>query len=321
MDRTDGEWLLTPAYNDQERIRNVFSTVLWNRSCAGNNQFGIQNGLEYRFLELFMNGKYWGLYALGYPLDTKQMQPHKESDSVKALYLFKKVFWMEKYSDLPEDLQMRDFETKGAGTLAEEERARLLLHEYDQWLQNGAPGEASVPSSIRPDMINAIDTWLFVNLVQGADTVNQEGEYVNMFITMLRTNKDTIVIYTPWDLDLTWGNERGQEMQNATSAYGISPDDNSYVMLRNPAHFLFQEDSSLIRERYWQLRNGAWSDETINQLINEYENLIFDSGAYRRDIRKWPKSSQTDPELELSVFRAYVHDRLEHMDAFIGQTN
>ena len=318
MDRSDGEWLLSAGYNDQERIRNVFSTVLWNRSCAGNNQFGIRNGLEYRFIELFMNGKYWGLYALGYPLDTQQMQPHRNADSIEALYLFKKTFWSEIYSDLPENLPMRDFEAKGVETTAEEEQARLLLREYDQWLRDGAPGEASEPSSIRPDMDNAVDTWLFVNLVQGADTVNRAGEYVNMFITMLRTDQGTAVVYTPWDLDLTWGNALAQDKQNATFAYGISPGDNSFDMLRNPAHFLFRDDPAVIRERYRQLRNGSWSDGAIDRLIADYEKQIFDSGAYRRDIAKWPGSSQTDPETGLAVFRSYVHDRLKYLDQFIG---
>ena len=89
--RTDGEWLLYSAYNDQERIRNVFSSNLWFTGNAGANRFGIKNGMEYRYLELFLNGEYWGLYALGYPLDSKQMQPETDSRAVKNIYMFKKI--------------------------------------------------------------------------------------------------------------------------------------------------------------------------------------------------------------------------------------
>ena len=319
MDRQDGEWLLYAGYNDQERIRNVFSCALWNRSCAGNNEFNIQNGLEYRFLELFMNGKYWGLYALGYPLDYKQMTPRRNTESVESVYIYKKAFWKEKYSDLPSELLMRDFEIRGKDAAAEETLARSLLAEYDQWIRDGANGDASSPSGIHGDMPNAIDTWLFVLLVQGMDTVQSSGDYVNMFLTLVNTDKDKKMIYTPWDLDLTWGNERKAKTHNNTVPYDIEADDNTYNMLRNPAYFLLQRDPAPIIDRYRELRNSGWSDRQLDNLISEYEEKIFNSGAYLRDIGKWPDSTQGDPEQKLSVFRTYVHDRMEAMDRFINE--
>ncbi|MBR0303892.1 MAG: CotH kinase family protein, partial [Clostridia bacterium] len=56
--RPDGDWILYAAYNDQERIRNVLATNLWYDSCAKNNSLGITNGVEYRFVELLVNGEY-----------------------------------------------------------------------------------------------------------------------------------------------------------------------------------------------------------------------------------------------------------------------
>ena len=71
--RQDDDWLLYAAYNDQEKVRNVFSSNLWEYTCAADNAQGIDFGMEYKYLELFMNGRYWGLYALGYPIDEKQI--------------------------------------------------------------------------------------------------------------------------------------------------------------------------------------------------------------------------------------------------------
>ena len=71
--RQDDDWILYAAYNDPEKIRNVFSSVLWKNTCAMDNAFGIDNGMEYRYVELFLNGEYWGLYALGYPIDDLQL--------------------------------------------------------------------------------------------------------------------------------------------------------------------------------------------------------------------------------------------------------
>ena len=65
------------------------------------------------------------------------------------------------------------------------------------------------------------------------------------------------------------------------------------------------------------MRNSHWSDERLDKQISDYEEKIFNSGAYLRDIGKWPNSTQEDPKQKLSVFRAYVHDRMEAMDRFI----
>lgn len=318
MDRQDGEWLLYAGYNDQERVRNVFSSALWNRSCAGENEFGIRNGMEYRFLELFMNGKYWGLYALGYPLDYKQMSPLRNTETVQAVYVYKKAFWKEAWSDLPEELQMRDFQIRGRDALADETRARALLAEYDQWVRDGAPGAASEPSGIRADMGNAADIWLYVALVQGMDTVEDSGDFVNMFQTLVDAGEDKVMLYTPWDLDLTWGNLRRPKVRNTTVPYGITVDDNSYIMLRNPANFLLPKNAGTLITRYQALRQDGWSEILLDQMIDEYEKAIYDSGAYLRDIEKWPDSSYQDPSLKLTDFRTYVHDRLQAMDEFVS---
>ena len=72
--RTDGDWMLYAGYNDQEKIRNVFSANLWYESCADNNIFGVKNGMEYRYVETFFNDHYMGLYAIGFPVD--ELHPH-----------------------------------------------------------------------------------------------------------------------------------------------------------------------------------------------------------------------------------------------------
>ena len=318
MPRLDGEWLLYAGYNDQERIRNVFSSALWNQSCAGDNEFAIQNGMEYRFLELFMNGKYWGLYALGYPLDYKQMTPLRNTETVQAVYVYKKSFWNEAWSNLPETLQMRDFETRGKDALADESRARALLAEYDRWVREGAPGTVSAPSGIRMDIKNAIDIWLYVALVQGMDTVEKSGDFVNMFLTLVDAGDDLVIIYTPWDLDLTWGNLRQAKVLNTTIPYGINVNDNSFIMQRNPANFMLSEGIEMFTARYHALRQNGWSETHIDRMLDAYEKDIFDSGAYLRDVEKWPDSSIQEPALKLTLFRNYVHQRLIAMDDFIS---
>ncbi len=319
--RTDGEWLLYSAYNDQERIRNVFSSNLWFTGNAGANRFGIKNGMEYRYLELFLNGEYRGLYALGYPLDSKQMLPETDSRAVKNIYIFKKIYWEPEDTPFDETIPVRDFETRGKDTLAYEAEARALLAAYDRWIRDGAPESERDQLPVEAELSNAIDVWLFVNLIQGMDMVKPSGGFFNMFVTIAETDNGSVLLYTPWDLDMTWGNYWIEEEANFTVPYMLSPEDNSFIMLRNPANFLLPGRAEEIKSRYAELRRTVWSDESIEAMLAGYQARIFDSGAYRRDIERWPDSTSEDPDLKLSLFSEYVRSRLRALDDFVDQLN
>lgn len=71
--REDDDWIIYADYNDQERVRNVFSQNLWWDTMRKDNSRGVEAGLKYEFLELFVNGEYYGLCALGFPIDEKQL--------------------------------------------------------------------------------------------------------------------------------------------------------------------------------------------------------------------------------------------------------
>ena len=77
------------------------------------------------------------------------------------------------------------------------------------------------------------------------------------------------------------------------------------------------EISPYIEKRYDELRNEMWSDESLNKMIDEYEKMVFNSGAYLRDIDRWPESVQQENDLRLSLFREYVLSRADWMDKYI----
>ena len=53
-------------------------------------------------------------------------------------------------------------------------------------------------------------------------------------------------------------------------------------------------------------------------MIDGYERDIYGSGAYVRDMERWPDGNYQDPEAGLSIFREYVHARLRSMDSYIS---
>ena len=55
-------------------------------------------------------------------------------------------------------------------------------------------------------------------------------------------------------------------------------------------------------------------------MLNDYEARIFDSGAYLREMARWPDGTYEDPALKLSAFKEYVFKRIAVCDKTYGFT-
>lgn len=302
--RQDNDWILYGAYNDQEKIRNVFSSNLWQYSCAKDNAYGVNTGAEYKYLELFINGEYRGLYALGYSIDKKQLQLDVESGR-EALY--KVADWVDSSTVYYGDLE--GYEVKG---MEEGEENWSLLSDYYSRLYLDPEDNKGLYQGI--DVDNAIDIYLFFNLIQGIDNVSGKFTY-NMFVAIKGNEQGGITaLYCPWDMDRSWGND--QEL------YDMAPDRNCIMESGYLNQLMLNEDDTVwekIFDKYWELRTSLWSEDSLNAMIDEYEADIFDSGAFLRDMERWPEGTYAEADDKLSAFRIYVMERLQEADAYYGR--
>ena len=313
--RQDDDWLLYGAYNDQEKVRNVFTSNLWMYTCAADNAQKIDFGMEYKYLELFVNEEYWGLYALGYPIDEKQVCIGTDSSDV-ALY---KHGLLEKQGG--ENLQFTK-EGEIFGNLAEAAdenlRRQSFLQNYYYDLYMNADNNERLRAGI--DLDNAIDFYLFINLIQGADNIDMVK---NFYILLQNEKEGAKALYAPWDLDLTWGNQYiGVLSSNYTAPYANPTDFNCIIESGYISQLIINGDASIwdmIFEKYCTLRESKWSENNINKLLDEYEADIFDSGAYLRDMERWPEGTYGNAEEQLNTFRTYVMNRLQETDLYYSR--
>lgn len=316
--RQDDDWILYSGYNDQEKIRNVFSSKLWYDSCASNNNFGIKNGTEYKYVELFFNNEYWGLYALGMPIDEKTIDLQKDVNQNYDEYLFKKVTWERSEINIL---------SNPSNTLAgynlvnsDDNKAWDLLTNYYKTLITTQDNESLYHIN---DINNAIDAYLFLNFVQGTDNTRDDS-IRNCFISFKKYNNQYIALYTPWDLDITFGNLWYLYNKNLTTEYGNSVDSNTIIQL-NTVYYLIQLNdlniTTLLKERYNELRNTYWNNEYIYDILDNYESNIYYSGAFLRDMERWPDGNYNKPEDKLTNFKNYISERLKYMDIYIDNLN
>lgn len=309
--RKDGDYILYSMYNDREMIREVFTTNLWKESCALNNSFNIENGGEYKYAELILNGKYNGLYALGYRANSKNYAlkdndviykcKHASTDLLSYVFDGNKPF--------------NDYEIKNKGKKVKEVWAPL--NQYFSGVLYSNPSNFGYLYDI-VDIDNNIDIYLFVNLIQGFDHYKNEKEYTSLhnfnIIAKYEKQNGYRMLFYPYDFDITWGKDNNNFELLSTDV----------IMDLTPTHRLIYFDNSfkqIVKKRYRELRDTEWSNDYINTILNEYENEIFNSGAYIRDKESWPSGANhsylENSNDKLSYFKEYVLRRFEHMDSYI----
>ena len=308
--RNDDDYILYAAYNDQEKIRNVFSSKLWYEGCSKDNNYNTDNGMEYKYIELFINGEYNGLYALGYPIDEKSVLLDNNE------YMFKKYGWDEsEYAILEGNNDMAGYELISKSSAIAYD---YLINYYKKILGSNNSNYKDIYNYI--DINNSIDIFLFYNLVQGIDNASDKT-IKNTYITIKGDGK---VLYTPWDLDFTYGNVYTSENNVYTSNYYKNITDN-VIFKASPAYKLIEAGDKdfikMIYQKYIELRNNAWSDINIMKIIDKYEKDIYNSGAYIRDMERWPTGNYENPSLKLSKFKSYVIERLEYLDEYMEKYN
>ncbi|MBQ0036976.1 MAG: CotH kinase family protein [Firmicutes bacterium] len=309
------EYILYPGYNDPERIRNVFSTNLWYESCADDNMFNIKVGQYYKYFELFLNGKYWGLYAITYPMDETVFELDLDPDSPKYPYenFYKKSDFTIRETEV--DWLVDNNYGYTLKTNQHNANAWYPLKDFYYTLTKSRNADEIIN---RIDIDNSIDIFMFYNLIQGVDNVSIMGNddlYLhNIYLISKKYDSGIKILYAPWDMDRTWGN--GKDGENY-----IFPADFNSIMYINPLFFLLNlgknDVKQLIENKYSNLRQNEWSNQNIMNILNECEKDIFCSGAYLRDVQKWPDSAQCKDGL--TVFKDYVISRLGYMDKYIEE--
>ena len=306
--RADDDWILNSLYGDFEKVRNILSAQLWKDCCTEHNVDHIPNSFEYRFVELFIDNSYNDLYILGYKPDKKVV------DLQDNEVILKNRDWTNA-EVLHTDPNFERYYSVESDTDDELAAQTELMHFLDILAQGNT-------DEIRAnfDIINAIDVELHAMLTAETDYV-KAGKTKNLYVTIKQRPERRYVLYTPWDFDLSFGNTWQDGLKNNTStlSYGATPDTvpESAAM---PAPILLANGDTTIRQelkdRYAELRNGAWSDQNIVGLINNYEAQIFASGAYYRDCERWPLGNFIEGATNLSKFRDFVEARLKFLDDY-----
>lgn len=291
-------FILDGIYKDTSKIRNVLSTELWN---SVSRDF-LEVIVNYKFVELFINNEYKGLYVLTDPINRKKLNLKKSEDDDTSIVI-KDSSWdsINSYDDL--DIKSMEY--------AGNEIKYPNTNEYNDkiWPKVLSKLSTYYDGDTKYDVVkevfnmnNYIDIVIFNAFINNVDNHLAKNNY----FYMESINDDEIFIQ-PWDMEFSFG-----------LIYDSKPDLFSkkklddYDEVKTPFKFDL-ELNKLIIKRYWVLRKTVLTKEYFDKLLDEYLNEL-NKGAAKRDSNLW---YEYDIKEEIKEIRNWIYKRLDFFDEYI----
>ncbi len=327
--RKDNNYLLDAGQVDLGRIRNHVAYEIWrdlgNSPYYADIENDAKNYINSEFVEVFINDEYFGLYSLTEAIDRKQMKLKKYDENTKDIHglLYKAVTW--EYTMMYGSFEKPDNNSDiwGGFELKYPEIDEVCPTNWDLLYNALVFVDESSISDFR-DNVNKyfdvpllIDFFLFHNVLNANDHGGK-----NVFWACYDVQQNSMLTPAIWDYDTTLG----QTFNNAdvhSSEYG--PETGDFLTYAAPQviYRLIDENVddfvSKMLNRYWQLRQTVFSEESLASRYNDYFDMLRASGTLARETTRWSGDTDIngltlDFDFEQSYIDDYIHRRLIYLD-------
>ena len=301
--RNDDDWNLQALYNEPLRIRSKTSNELWKTIHTlyyQEQESEAVNGIGMKYVELFINGEYNGIYALSERVDRKQLQLKKYDNKIRG-ELYKGVSWgAPTFRSLP-DFNNNDNYWDGFEYIYPEELTEWInLYGFVDFVVNATNHYFFPTYPTLFEINNAVDYFIFLNLLRATDNTGK-----NIYIA--RHDQGEPYFYIPWDLDGVFGTMWRGDKANKT-------DD----ILSNGLYDRLISDCSengfhsKLANRWNSLRKDQLTHQSIIDLFKKNFHYLAENGIYEREEKAW-EEYKTDEE-HLAYLSEWLTARLSFLD-------
>lgn len=342
--RNDNSWILDAMYIDPARMRNRVSTDLWN-DFATKPYWSVlepkmRNGTRGRFVEVFMNDAYHGLYCMTEKIDRGQLNLKKlkvVTDTITNVTtytqrggLYKGVSWSSAVMmGYPYGSTTYPSYNNNSFSWSAYECKYPELDEGEPIIWNNLYNALKIPNTYYSsdaifrntvedafDLPVYLDYYLFIELLLATDNHGK-----NTYSAIYDQSVSSKVSITPWDLDGTWG-IRWDGSKNITLPkqdfdnfviYNEHGQINLYLRLENLDYNGWK--SSQLKDRYLELRRTSFNRDSLISRFQTYADQFTISGADAREISKWGGYGLVkDISAEMTYLSNWITQRLEYLD-------
>ena len=300
--RSDDDWILNPMYSDTSKIREKLGYELW---AMMNSSGTTAQSSRLEYAEVYLNGRYWGLYGVQERIDRKQVDADKRSG---VLY---KVF----ANDRPTPAELLACESDALCRGIELEFAGgSILRPWDPASAYMAllSGENSAVRAAL-DMENLVDYGLWAMLAQAHDC-----HFKNQFLHCVYNGGGHTIYKIPWDLNNTFGDvwENDAEATNYTefriASLVMDGAFEVYMDSGDPAFI------ALVQRRWQQLRDGGIDAERLIARAKQIHAEIYP--AIQRDTLRWPECGMGEGNAaNILDIEDYLRRNIARIDEYIQQ--
>ena len=308
--RSDDDWNLEAMWAQPLRLRDKVANQLWmemHQLYYQELEPDARSGVRMEYADVFVNGSYVGIYALSERMDRKQLELKKFNGENRGLLYKGNGSGAPTFESLPaydNTLGTWDNYEWVYPNEAEASYDWSHLYSFTNFVMNASDNVFYAQYSAQFDKGNAIDYYLFINVLQAMDNMGR-----NLFLA--RYKKTGPYFYLPWDLDAVWGLDTDGKPTN--NANGLMSNGFYDRLIHDCTNNGFVASA---QTRYNALRNTVLTKEHIMQLVQNQYNALLENGAYDREQEAWPDF--TLDESQLTYMSNWLEARFNYLDAEIN---
>ena len=336
--REDSKYILDAMAIDRICMRNRVCMDVWNdySKLPYETKYNQRSGTEGRFVEVYINDEYKGIYCMSDEINRKLLNLEKYKKGIKGIL----------YKSGTEDISNQNSRNFTDDYLA----ATITWHNAwelkypDDYVDDHADYTAWVPLIDFYDnltsyskqkkyfyMANLVDYQLQVMAMSLQDNFGDK----NHFLSIRDASQDIDdsdaskanmrkFIVSPWDLDTSLGGAFDGSYYNGTYS-NWTVKDVAKKGFRPFDQFQGQSEyKAALKARWIELRTKTYAVDSINKRLDTYRDLFINSGAWKRMTDHWNSVSSSKPkyvndlDTELSYIKDWYKARFAEMDSYFG---
>ena len=341
--RSCSSWILDAMAIDRICMRNRVAFDIWNEfsRLPYDTEFDGRNGTEGRFLEVYINDKYYGIYCMSDRinrklLNLKKVQENEEDGSV----LVRGVLYKSGTNSISNQNEP-GFNADSTACVVSWHNAWELSYPEDYGgMTAWQPLLDAFAAGMTADYVkkycyleNLADYQIHVMALSIGDNWGNK----NHFLSIRNINKNIDdpdptqawrrrFVITPWDLDTSLGGGYDGRFYDGNYAVWPVADIGKNALYPISAIIGDAEYQEILKRRWMEGRKGAFSPASVKSKLEGYRDLFLKSGAWQRMVEHFDAQSSkpkyvSDLTHEIECIEAWYVDRLYEMDAYFGFTD
>jgi hypothetical protein len=337
--RSDGDWNLQAMWHESLKLRSKVSADIWRQIHTlyySAEEPEARGGFEMKYVEVFINNNYRGVYLISERYDRKQLKLKKLKEEKGNITIRGEL--IKTATDPSENGAMRFFTVFANTNSKETTEIDKFEYEYPDmddesipneykgkydwtnfrnlagFIVNSTDDEFNANYKSRLDMTSFVDNFIFLNLMKG-----QDNSVKNVYYGRYKEDEPYFIL--PWDLDATWGAGPFGNTGDRANAEIVSIDkdkNNIYVrMWKDNSNTGFPK---LVRQRWNLLRKSVISYEKIKKMFKDQYDYLIKNSIYDREELRWAdfeKRKTTDwgsYQNRFDYLDQWIKDRIEYLD-------